>query len=201
MKHELIKTENYLLVVSDEEIKEGEFGLADIQAGDFYGIVKYNSAFAKHYYKKIIAHLPLNGEEYLDGVDVLPEIDFIDESNKNLYYHKQVMNPYPVEEYSYAVYEKGFVEGYNKAKETYKYTEEDMIEFAVWRSITDFNEPHTPLGEFKIWESLKQPKLPIAFDSHTQRFADKNNILKQWDGPRTIINSEGRTEWVGKYLF
>jgi hypothetical protein len=41
------------------------------------------------------------------------------------------MNPYPTESQSHTAYEKGFVEGYNKAKETL-YTEEQMIGFAEW---------------------------------------------------------------------
>jgi hypothetical protein len=59
MKH-IIQTENYLLVVDDSEIKEGDCCLADIPAGDFYGVVAYNGSFAKHYFKKIIAQLPQN---------------------------------------------------------------------------------------------------------------------------------------------
>lgn len=34
-------------------------------------------------------------------------------------------------------YLKGFKEGYNNAKSTYKFTEEDMIEFVVWLNNTD----------------------------------------------------------------
>lgn len=37
------------------------------------------------------------------------------ENKKNLYYYKQVMNPYPVEEYSHTAYEKGFIEGYQES--------------------------------------------------------------------------------------
>jgi hypothetical protein len=70
MKHNIIKTEKYLLAVDDSEIKERDYCLADI--GGFYSVVAYNRAFTKHYYKKITAHLPLNNSPVLEGVDLLP---------------------------------------------------------------------------------------------------------------------------------
>lgn len=36
------------------------------------------------------------------------------------------------------------------------YTKENMIDFAIWRNITIFDLPYTPLGELKLWESLQQ---------------------------------------------
>jgi hypothetical protein len=56
-----------------------------------------------------------------------------DENKKNLYYYKQVMNPYSVEEYSYTAYEKGFIEGYQEStkwQQERMYSEEDMKQFA-----------------------------------------------------------------------
>jgi len=52
-----------------------------------------------------------------------------------------------------------------------------LVEFAVWRSITDFDEPHTPLGELKIWESLNEQKIPIAFERETEQYY--NETFKQ----------------------
>jgi hypothetical protein len=43
------------------------------------------------------------------------ELVEVDENKKNLYFKKQVMNPYPVEGYSYTAYEKGFREGYEES--------------------------------------------------------------------------------------
>lgn len=53
--------------------------------------------------------------------------------DKDLFYHKQVMNPYPSESQSYTAYEKGFVEGYEKAKEIL-YTEE-QVKKAINRAV------------------------------------------------------------------
>jgi len=61
-------------------------------------------------------------------------LEEVDENKKNLYYYKQIMNPYPVEEYSYTAYEKGFVDGYEKASKWQEkqdkkmYSEEDLRE-------------------------------------------------------------------------
>jgi hypothetical protein len=39
----------------------------------------------------------------------------VNDNRKNLYFKKQVLNPYSVKEYSYTVYEKGFIEGYEES--------------------------------------------------------------------------------------
>jgi hypothetical protein len=66
-------------------------------------------------------------------------IEEVDENKKNLHYYKQVMNPYPVGEYSYTAYEKGFIEGY---QESTKLQAERMyneaIDFAEWIRIKNF---------------------------------------------------------------
>jgi hypothetical protein len=61
----------------------------------------------------------------------------------------------------------------------------------------------------KYLQSLRQPKLPIGFECETERV--ENNDVVFEDGsfnkwpyryvPKTITNSEGRTEWVGKYIY
>jgi len=59
------------------------------------------------------------------------EIFGVVDVEKNLYYHKQVMNPYTTGEQSYTAYEKGFIEGSNKAMELNKdkvFTVEDVID-------------------------------------------------------------------------
>ena len=45
---------------------------------------------------------------------------FVEKKNKELYYQKQVMNPYPTTKHLYTAWEKGFIEGFNKAKELFK---------------------------------------------------------------------------------
>lgn len=203
MKHELIRTTIYLLVVSDEEVKEGDVCLADIPASDFYDVVPYNGAFATHYFKKIIAHRPLNPDHITLKVDLLPPFE---EDIKKMAKDWLLKNGWSGHA-EHSLVKSWMAEFYNKAKEKYKYTEEDMINFATWRSTTSFDSSYTPLGEFRIWESLQQPKLPIAFECETEevwvRNTDRNVPTKDdFDTiVKTTTNSEGRTEWVGKYIF
>jgi hypothetical protein len=51
-----------------------------------------------------------------------------------------------------------FITGYNHRIATKVYSEEDMIDFALWRSITVFDKPYTINGEFELWKSLNQAK-------------------------------------------
>jgi hypothetical protein len=82
MKHKIIKTDNYLLVVDDSEIK----------VGDWYYLPRTNSVYEckedptelnlerRVGVSNVIAHHPLNGAPYLDGVDLLPPLE--DEKNE-----------------------------------------------------------------------------------------------------------------------
>jgi hypothetical protein len=57
-------------------------------------------------------------------------IDEVNDNRKNLYFKKQVMNPYAVEEYSHTAYEKGFIEVYeesNKYQAERMYSESEVI--------------------------------------------------------------------------
>jgi hypothetical protein len=73
MKHELIKTENYLLVVDDSEIAEHDWYY---DSKTIYVPVKQSFENSHEIFdgKKIIAHLPLNNSPILEGVDLLPEL-------------------------------------------------------------------------------------------------------------------------------
>jgi len=76
MKHDLIKTENYLVVVSDDEIKENTpylNGKVVFISDDVFD--DGNNPNQNKSNKKIIAHRPLNNARYLNGIDVLPEIE------------------------------------------------------------------------------------------------------------------------------
>jgi hypothetical protein len=220
MKYEIIKTENYLLVVDDSEIKEGDWCLADIPAGDFYGVVKHNEAFAKHYYKKIIAYLPLNNSPILEGVDLLPPLE--DKVEKLLndeinYWYRETGSLT-----SEKIVRRAFSIGL-KAKEKYKYTEEDMIEYSNWlfkwceynkyRKLIDGVKPYG-IGEFisdkdmfdKFLKekSLQQPKMPVGFESEDEQTNNKPGCsyatLTMYK-TKTTTNPQGLTQWVGRYIY
>jgi hypothetical protein len=46
-----------------------------------------------------------------DAMDSLTPIELPSDEDKELFYQKQVMNPYPTEGYAYTAFNKGFVEG------------------------------------------------------------------------------------------
>ncbi len=75
MKQELIKTENYLLVVDDSEIKEGDLYVSpnEIVIFEYSKETQHNGVNqVPDGCKKIIAHLPLNNFPILKGVNLLP---------------------------------------------------------------------------------------------------------------------------------
>ena len=78
MKHEIIYTDDYALIVSDEEIKEGDFNVpsdfdrtSDISITSDEDLEVVNDRF--HGYKKVIAHRPLKDAPILKGIPLLPE--------------------------------------------------------------------------------------------------------------------------------
>ena len=73
MKHELIKTNEYLLIVDDSEIKIGDLYLN--QTGNVFEKFTYRIPSSGHWCKKIIAHLPLHIATVLEGVDLLPPLE------------------------------------------------------------------------------------------------------------------------------
>ena len=87
MTHNLIKTENYLLVVDDSEIKEGNWFMANqaphkcirIDNNTSCPFITLNKkgeeiGHFKTWKNNIIAHLPLNNSPILQGVDLLPPL-------------------------------------------------------------------------------------------------------------------------------
>jgi hypothetical protein len=90
MKHNIIKTENYLLVVDDSQITVDDwaynpFGDCPISVGD----IEDDMLYINSEYSKIIAHLPLNNSPILEGVDLLPPLE-----------DDEAICPYPEEMYS-----------------------------------------------------------------------------------------------------
>jgi len=81
MQHKIITTENYILVVDDSEIKEGDYylftwgGEQDIQRFKDQESDRENHKYLyRTACKKIIAHLPKNSP-ILEGVDLLPPLE------------------------------------------------------------------------------------------------------------------------------
>lgn len=212
MTYKLIHTENYLLAVDDLEIKEGDLYVTNGQ------VIKHDGRHEKGqglkpiawFGGKIIAHRPLNNAAFLEGVDVLPLLEQEDDAEKLA--RETIVG---------IEFQTGFIEGYNKAREKYKYTEEDVKKaiflYSAW--ITG-GTPSLRVAETaeerqeQIIKSLSQPKIPVGFecvmeyrdmvgywyklDEHSQSAVDRFGCETRI---RTITNSEGRTEWVGRYVY
>jgi hypothetical protein len=194
MKHNIIKTEKYLLAIDDSEIKEGDWIYeSDSNSVNIAGKGYHNFTQSD---AKITAYLPLNNSPVLEGVPLLPPLEDGVERLVKEHWEKDKESNNP----------SSFKSGYNKAKEKYKYTEEDIrvaIDMARNgnRKVIDTKgvEYLFILQEDKIIQSLQQPKLPVAFECETEvyMYSINGDIIK----PKTTANPQGQTEWVGKYIY
>jgi hypothetical protein len=216
MTHSIIKTDNYLLVVDDSEIAIGDTVLVDCselevldirKVNDYYNeqfLFEGNGQIHMDYCKKIISHLPLNNSPVLEGVDLLPPLE--DDVEKLAEEFKSSYKKVGVTDYEVS----SFIVGYNKAKEKYKYTEE-QLKTAIHKAII-FSEENRKItsGEYavkfykfygELIQSLQQPKTPVAFectaiDSYEQFGDNAVRIFK-----RKTTTSDGLTQWVGQYIY
>lgn len=202
MKNKLIHTPNYLLVVDDSEIKEGDFVLVSCSELEVIETLKvkgyYNEQFLfddgsqihMDYCKKIISHLPLNDSPILEWVDLLPPLEQEDDVEKLAEeYGENIGNKNGTAAFDYK-------RGYNKAKEKYNYTEEDMkYMFECGRNYQNNAEI-----TFKVaMEYLSQPKMPVWIKCEIQQLGSQTEGY--YEVPITTTNSQGQIVWVGKYIY
>jgi hypothetical protein len=191
MTHKIIKTDNYLLVVDDSLTVGKGYALNT----SYKLLLKYNTDqhlfYANDIVKKIIAHHPLNGSPILEGVDLLPpysrhQEDGLEELAEEVY-GKGVNHDY----------EEGFIDGYNKAREKYKYTEEDMRK-AI--SETRKGMLYNKMYEDEYIQSLHQ--YPTEFECEMKYFEVDMGLgeecIEHGQIPQKITTSQG-VQWVGKY--
>jgi hypothetical protein len=189
MRYDIIKTENYLLVVDDSEIKENDH--VYYPEVDEIWCKKLVVGFNKGYKAvKIIAHLPLNGAPILDGVPVLP----------------QLSNHREDKDYSLSAAKEFAKSHFENLYEKYPLGGRVAI-----KNIMNVLEVGVECGhKFGYKEALQQPKYPIAFNCEEEYDCCKRYLsCMSCDAtpemvnlrPRTIINSEGRDELVGRYIY
>jgi hypothetical protein len=200
MTHNIIKTENYLLIVSDEIPTTWHYDTYINQVRHTGGAEYGESSITK----KVIGHLPLNNSPVLEGVPLLPPLeDEVGELAQAYVINTPDNEPLRV----YA-----FIEGYNKAKEKYKFTEDDLRE-ALFEALNTPKEEccvtHTKDSIVRrVIKSLQQPKMPVAFECEVERiYPNPQNISKEYDFDdilierKTTTNSQGQTVLVGKYIY
>ena len=191
MTHKLIKTYNYLLVFADSKAR-----------------VEYYL----HGIDDIIAHLPLNGSPVLEGVPLLPPLEdevkpdpkLIDSMSMRYRHDFGLLDKQhqdSIRTTMIQLWEEVVGKGFYKAKEKYKYTEEQVREVIGKAQLLNHNNEFVFTEEYLI-ESLQQPKYPIAFECEMQEYVrDMPNIHSKYYLPKTTTNSQGQTEWVGKYIY
>ena len=211
MKVEIIFTEHYALIVSDKEIKVRDWffnGEHILQASRITDIIidtegQWSEIKTS---KKVIAHRPLEDAPILERVPLLPEFD---ESNK---VEKLAYKWFVTADKKNTIFDLGWVNiftaGYNKAKETYKYTEEDIQKAFIAGEERIINKPNSSeLDDFTNFiQSLQQPKRPKYFKCETitmnKGYTDKSDYpYQECEILKTIINSQGQTELIGTYYY
>jgi len=212
MKKEIIKTDNYLLVVDDSEIKDVRpyKGKWHLEKG--YILNKFPVYLTDlSYCKIIIAHLPLNDSPILEGVPLLPPLE-VEDDVEMMAEEEYPIIPYtsPNINWDRANKQEGFESGYNKAREKYKFTEEDAkylfecgrnfqinadITFTVARE--HLSKPKTPTHfEFEIEDVFSKNN-----DEYIDELGAKGNYHTHLKVIKTTTNSQGQTVACGKCLF
>jgi hypothetical protein len=210
MRYEIIYTEDCALIVSDEEIKPGDFNVpsdcnksSDISRTSEEDLVIVNDKF--NGYKKIIGHRPFTNAAILEGVPMLPQFS---KEKSVVSIAEEILLSHPdFKAEGFSEYQNGrfngIIDGFNKAKETYKFTEEDLetamlkISEYLLESIENNKVPNSGEKVDEIIQSLQQPKLPKYFQIEMLCYV--NPEFNEY--PKTITNSEGQTELVGECIY
>lgn len=192
MEKEIVYTDKYALILSDEEIKENEW-FVPISGTDLDlnvpRLANSISGYINNHCKKIIAHLPLSDAPILEGVPLLPSFRWSQQDDVNKLAYEQWKEPDYRSGNPPYIYGIGFNEGYNKAKEKYKYTEADLEIAMNWLFETKGRK-----GLEDLIERLNQPSRPTHFElEHDDEFDDDRFV------PLIKRNSQGQVELVGKY--
>jgi hypothetical protein len=212
MKHEIIYTEDCALIVSDEEIKPGDFNVpsdcnksSDISRTSEEDLAIVNDKF--NGYKKIIGHRPFTRAAILEGIPLLPESsqeDDVEELAKNKFPYLGSEQVKSDQNRHTDTLRHGFKTGYNKAKETYKFTENDLRK--AMEASRDIR--YVTYSEEEIIQSIQQPKLPQYFGSKEQKDCPydftSRCTMDRCDCKtklKTTTNVQGYTVLEGDYIY
>lgn len=222
MRYDIIYTTKYALIVSDEPKKDMEYCLANSEDGIYNNsIVRFStspcpppSVTNKSILKKIVAHRPLDGKDFLDGVIDLPsfpvhEADDVEQLAESLY-GTDVDSirggvPYDLE----ADRKNGFVRGYNKAREKYEFTQEDMEACFMAARHNIVRNQFKYDSALDYLQHLEQSKMPVAFELLTEEVGGEMVEGNDSDGElvwheRVVPVTEykdGRHIAIGKYIY
>jgi hypothetical protein len=206
MKKEIVYTDKYALILSDEQIKDvrphkGKFNLE--QGLIINQFPTYLTDLTEC--KLIIAHLPLTDAPILDEVPLLPSFSWSQQDDVE----KLAKEEYPIFDEDLLGIANNqqhsridFIKGYNKAKEKYKFTEEDL-RVAIFTSALSSTDDLLKRCD-EIIERLQQPSRPTHFECEMVRLSSNESFGLDYGSsnlkPKTITNSQGQVELVGKYI-
>lgn len=208
-KLQIIETSEYILAVSDEEIKVGDFCIMLDSAGNLFSTIQqYTNPKTQHLndgLRKVIAYLPKGNAPELD-LPLLPKM--VDDVEKSAsYYYGEHRRTREFEE----GFRKGFEICYNL---TPKYSEEDLRKairygFDVGFCSNSSNKIKNNLqSEEEFIKSLKQPETPKWFVPRIERYdfdeewSDLSGAYETYkERFETTTNSQGKKLLVGTYLF
>jgi len=200
MTHKLIKTDNYLLVVDDSYIRDvrpfkGRWHLEHGRTLNMFPNYLTDLSLCK----LVIAHLPLKGSPILEGIDLLPpysrhQEDGVDDAVMRF---KESYSKLGVTDFELSA----FSEGYNKAREKYVYTEEDVRKaITMARDLEDWQDLVWEYEYDDIIQSLHQ--YPTEFECEMEDYGHYemgvDNFIKHGEKPKAITTAQG-VQWVGKY--
>lgn len=192
MKYDIIKTENYLIIVDDSAIKKGDWTYHPIK-GIYVAVV--DGAYTNQ--KKIIAHLPINGSSILEGVNLLPTIED-DTERLSTSEFPHLYQPIKGLDTTLLLRE-GYEIGYTKAKDKYKYTEDDLRKmFSMAWQIRERYEGSDKHG----WEdSYPENWKDMDYEERQEWFFEQelNSLIKYPIGFECELRT--KFEWVGKYIY
>lgn len=221
MTTNLIKVKDYLLLIDKEaEIKKGDYRIMIDKTSILYG--QFEKHIGNHecneQWCKIIAYYPLiKGAKELEGLPKLPnpfeEVD-IEELALKAYFidSMETLDLPPFENVKNCI--EGFIEGYKASQSKGQYSLEDMkkafnagYDLNTWEQLEIPNVERDYLNEDEYIQSLSTQQLPKEFIPeyelgyiHTENGFHIPVVLKE---PRlkTITNSEGKEEIIGKYVY
>jgi hypothetical protein len=204
MKNEIIYTDDYALIVSDEQIEDVRpfIGRYHLEKGLIINqFPTYLTDLSEC--KLIIAHRPLTDAPILEGVPLLPEFS-----------QEDAVVELALRTYPFGNSERNaLITGYNKAKETYKYTEEDLRKAIDMATTRRHEDTVLFFRSDEIIQSLQQPKRPKYFECEMEPKYKHIGAVKGIYGsgfrkqnlmyglPKTITNSQGQKELVGEYIY
>ncbi len=206
MKLEIIETPDYILAVSDEEIKDRDTNLTNGRdIFDYRDVKEYSLEYANRYWQKIIGYQPKDNAKELDGLPLLPEMENDVEKLLDEKYPYEIGYSVSDENSTIQAMREAFTEGHKAATKTF--SEEDLRKafergFSVATYLADYE---TEKEWSKFINSLKQPVAPKWFVAEHIGKCCGNQLIKQCIDCKkykpqlktTTIN--GKSYLVGKY--